>query len=314
MPGVHKRMQQSIPPESKLASGLAPDLQRASPISLSVESQMRQLEYRQTKPHRARCAGAILAIAALCAVQASNVSEALGQTGNPAIYGYRIVNVYPHDSRAFTQGLVYRDGFLFESTGLYGRSTLRKVRLESGEVIQQVPVDAKYFAEGLTDWGGLLIQLTWQSSIGFVYDLRTLALQSEFNYPGEGWGLTHDRGRLIMSDGSSSLRFLDPATFKEIGRVSVKDRGEPVENLNELEFVRNDLFANVWHTDRIAIIAPQSGQVIGWIDLSGLLSDIYRTNPEAVLNGIAYDTARDRLFVTGKLWPKLFEIQLERRR
>ncbi len=256
----------------------------------------------------------MLAIAALCAVQASNVSEASGQTGDPAIYGYRIVNVYPHDSRAFTQGLVYHHGFLFESTGLYGRSTLRKVRLESGEVIQQHPVDAKYFAEGLTDWGDRLIQLTWRSSIGFVYDLRTLRVQREFSYLGEGWGLTHDRKRLIMSDGSSSLRFLDPATFKEIGRVSVKDRGEPVENLNELDFVRNDVFANVWHTDRIAIIEPRSGQVIGWIDLSGLLSNSYRTDPEAVLNGIAYDSAGDRLFVTGKLWPKLFEIHLERRR
>jgi glutaminyl-peptide cyclotransferase len=256
----------------------------------------------------------MLAIAALSAVQASNVSEASGQTRNPVIYGYRIVNVYPHDSRAYTQGLVYHDGFLFESTGLYGRSTLRKVRLESGKVIQQYPVDAKYFAEGLTNWGGLLIQLTWQSRIGFVYDLRTFKVQREFSYLGEGWGLTHDREQLIMSDGSSSLRFLDPATFKEIGRLSVKDRGEAVENLNELEFVRNDVFANVWHTDRIAIIEPRSGQVIAWIDLSGLLSNSDRRDAEAVLNGIAYDTAGDRLFVTGKRWPKLFEIQLERRR
>jgi glutamine cyclotransferase len=275
---------------------------------------MRQFEYRQTKPHRARCAGAMLAIVALWGVQATNVSEVSGQTRNPSIYGYRIVNVYPHDFRAFTQGLVYHHGFLFESTGIYGRSTLRKVRLESGKVIQQYPLAAKYFAEGLTDWGGLLIQLTWQSSIGFVYDLRTLRVEREFSYLGEGWGLTHDRERLIMSDGSSSLRFLDPATFKETGRLLVKDGGEPVVNLNELEFVRNDVFANVWHTDRIAIIEPRSGQVIGWIDLGGLLPNSDRTNPEAVLNGIAYDPAGDRLFVTGKLWPKLFEIKLERRR
>jgi glutamine cyclotransferase len=274
---------------------------------------MRQLEYPQTKPHRVRCAGAMLAIVALWAVQASNISEASGQTGIPAVYGYRIVNVYPHDSLAYTQGLLYHHGFLFESTGLYARSTLRKVRLESGEVIQQHPLDAKYFAEGLTDWGDRLIQLTWRSSIGFVYDLHTLVVQREFSYLGEGWGLTHDRERLIMSDGSSNLRFLDPATFKEMGRLSVKDRGEPVENLNELEFVREHVYANVWHTDRIAIIEPRSGHVIGWIDLSGLMPNRDRADPEAVLNGIAYDTAGDRLFVTGKLWPKLFEIQLERR-
>jgi glutamine cyclotransferase len=275
---------------------------------------MRQLEYQQTKAHRTRWTGAMLAIAALCAVLASNVSEASGETGNPSIYGYRIVNVYPHDSRAFTQGLVYHEGFLFESTGRYGRSTLRKVRLESGEVIQQHPLGARYFAEGLTDWGDSLIQLTWRSGIGFVYDLRTLMVWREFTYLGEGWGLTHDRERLIMSDGSSNLRFLNPATFEEIGRLPVRDKGEPVENLNELEFVRNDIFANVWHTGRIAIIEPRSGQVVGWVDLSGLLSNRDRTDPEAVLNGIAYDTAGDRLFVTGKLWPKLFEIQLERRR
>jgi glutamine cyclotransferase len=275
---------------------------------------MRQLEHQQTKPHRKRCTVAMLAIAALCAVQAGTVLEASGQTGDPSIYGYRIVNVYPHDSRAFTQGLVYHDGFLFESTGLHGRSTLRKVRLETGEVLQQYSLGAKYFAEGLTDWGDRLIQLTWQSGIGFVYDLRTFTVQREFNYLGEGWGLTHDRERLIMSDGSSNLRFLDPATFKEIGRLSVRDKGEPVENLNELEFVRNDVFANVWHTDRIAIIEPRSGQVMGWVDLSGLLSNRDRTNSEAVLNGIAYDTGGDRLFVTGKLWSNLFEIRLERRR
>jgi glutamine cyclotransferase len=279
-----------------------------------MEWQMRQLEHQQAKPHRGRCAGAMLAILTLWAVQASSVSEASGQTGIPAVYGYRIVNVYPHDSRAYTQGLLYHDGFLFESTGLYGRSTLRKVRLESGDVIQQHPLEAKYFAEGLTDWGDRLIQLTWRSSIGFVYDLRTFVVWREFSYLGEGWGLTHDRYRLIMSDGSSNLRFLDPATFKEIGRVSVRDRGEPVENLNELEFVGSHVYANVWHTDRIAIIEPRSGQVIGWIHLGGLMPDRYRVNPEAVLNGIAYDAAGDRLFVTGKLWSKLFEIRLERRR
>jgi glutaminyl-peptide cyclotransferase len=233
---------------------------------------------------------------------------------SPAIYDYRVVNIYSHDSMAYTQGLLYRDGFLFESTGRRGQSTLRKVRLESGEVIQRCPIDTRYFAEGLTDWGDSLIQLTWRSNIGFVYDLRTFGLKGKFGYKGEGWGLTHDRERLIMSDGSSNLRFLDPATFKETGRVSVTDGGEAVLNLNELEFVRDELFANIWHSDRIARIEPRSGKVIGWIDLGGLLPEGERTDPEAVLNGIAYDAANDRLFVTGKLWPKLFEIKLERKR
>jgi glutaminyl-peptide cyclotransferase len=228
-------------------------------------------------------------------------------------YGYRIVHTYPHDPQAFTQGLVYRNGFLYESTGLNGRSSLRKVALETGEVVQREDVASQYFAEGLTDWGGRLMQLTYQTGVGFVYDLATFKLERTFRYAGEGWGLTHDRTRLIMSDGSSSLRFLDPATFQETGRLAVKDGDSPVENLNDLEYVRNEIFANVWHGDRIARIDPGSGRVTGWIDLTGLLSPMYPRDAEAVLNGIAYDAAGDRLFVTGKLWPKLFEITLERR-
>ncbi|MBZ5500097.1 MAG: glutaminyl-peptide cyclotransferase [Acidobacteriia bacterium] len=256
----------------------------------------------------------MLSIATLAALQIQNPSNSSGQAADAATYGYRVVHAYPHDAAAYTQGLLYRDGFLFESTGLNGRSTLRKVRLESGEVIQRCAVDPKYFAEGLTDWGDQLIQLTWLSNIGFFYDLSTFKVRGTFRFSGEGWGLAHDRQRLIMSDGSSTLRFLDPATFQEIGRLAVKDRGESVKNLNELEVVRNEIFANVWHTDRIARIEPRSGQVVGWIDLQGLLPTSDRRDPEAVLNGIAYDAARDRLFVTGKLWPKLFEIRLERRR
>lgn len=231
----------------------------------------------------------------------------------PPVYGYRIVNSYSHDPQAYTQGLIYRSGFLYESTGLNGRSTLRRVRLETGEVLQQERVDPTYFAEGLTDGNGRLIQLTWQSSIGFVYDLASFKLQSTFRYSGEGWGLTHDQTRLILSDGSDTLRFLDPATFQERGRVAVRDGNVPVKALNELEFVRGEIYANVWHTDRIARISPTSGRVVGWIDLTGLLSKVYQLEPEAVLNGIAYDADRDRLFVTGKLWPRLFEITLERR-
>ena len=230
-----------------------------------------------------------------------------------AVYGYRIVNSYPHDPEAFTQGLVYRDGFLYESTGRNGRSSLRKVRLETGEVLQEQRVDARYFAEGLVDWGDRVIQLTWQSNVGFVYDLSTFKILSTFRYTGEGWGLTRDRTRLILSDGTSTLRVLDPSTFLERGRLTVRDGNVPVEQLNELEYVRDEIFANVWHTDRIARISPVSGRVVGWIELTGLLPKTYRLDPEAVLNGIAYDAERDRLFVTGKLWPRLFEIRVERR-
>ncbi len=240
-------------------------------------------------------------------------SEPSTHAGGTVVYGYQVVSVYPHDSRAYTQGLIYRDGFLYESTGLNGRSTLRKVNLQTGEVIQQIAVDPRYFAEGLTDWGGRLVQLTWQSHLGFVYDLASFKIHRTFSYSGEGWGLTHDRSRLIMSDGSSELRFLNPETLQETERLNVRDGDAPVRDLNELEFVRGEIYANVWHTDRIARISPVSGQVTGWIELKGLLSGVYQLEPEAVLNGIAYDATHDRLFVTGKLWPKVFQIKLQRR-
>ena len=227
------------------------------------------------------------------------------------MYGYEVVNSYPHDREAFTQGLIFRNGFLFESTGLNGRSTVRKVRLESGEVLQRRTVDQQYFAEGLTDWGDRLLQLTWQSNIGLVYDLASFTLTSTFAYRGEGWGITHDSRRLIMSDGTPSLRFLDPVTFRETGRITVRDGAASVDELNELEFVKDRIFANVWQTDRIAMIDPESGAVTGWLDLKGLLTGRDASGAN-VLNGIAYDSVRDRLFVTGKLWPRLFEIRLRR--
>jgi glutamine cyclotransferase len=230
----------------------------------------------------------------------------------PASYGYRVVARYHHDSNAFTQGLVYRDGVLYESTGLEGRSSLRKVELATGRVLQQRPVARAYFAEGLTDWHDRLIQLTWQSNVAFAYDLATFAPLRTFSYEGEGWGLTHDGTHLIMSDGSADLRFLDPTTFRETKRITVRDRGKPVNELNELEMVKGEIFANVWQTDRICRIDPATGRVVGWIDLGGLLPPAERAGVD-VLNGIAYDAARDRLFVTGKLWPTLFEIELERR-
>lgn len=235
------------------------------------------------------------------------------QGGGQALYTYRIVNTYPHDSLAYTQGLIFKDGFLYESTGRNGESSLRKVRLETGEVIQNQAVDAKYFAEGLTDWRNRLLQLTWKDGLGFVYDLTTFKRVSTFNYTGEGWGLTHDDTRLILSDGSSTLRLLNPDTFRETGRINVRDRGQPVLQLNELEFIKGEIYANVWQTDRIARISPASGAVLGWIDLRGLMPNRTPGDMDAVLNGIAYDAAGDRLFVTGKWWPKLFEIRLERR-
>jgi glutaminyl-peptide cyclotransferase len=223
---------------------------------------------------------------------------------------YRIIHTYPHDPRAYTQGLLYKDGHLYESTGLNGRSSLRMVDLESGRVLQSDAVPSQYFAEGLAAWGSTLIQLTWQSHVAFVYDRFSFRLLRTLHYDGEGWGLTEDGKSLVESDGSATLRFFDPATFRELRRVMVKDHGEPVTQLNELEYVHGQIYANVWHTNRIARTSPATGQVQGWIDLTGLLPPGSVSDPEAVLNGIAYDSAHDRLFVTGKLWPKLFEIKV----
>jgi glutamine cyclotransferase len=260
---------------------------------------------------RASRAFGLLTVAAGLVLACANRSPA--QSGpRTAVYGYRIVHTYPHDSEAFTQGLVYRDGSLYESTGLNGRSSLRKVRLETGEVLQKRDVDTRYFAEGLTDWNGRLVQLTWQTNVAFVYDLLSFAPEQTFSYQGEGWGLTHDAARLILSDGSSTLRFFDPQTYREIGHVNVRDEAGPIERLNELELVGGEVFANVWQTDRICRIDPSTGRITGWIDLSGLLGPDERREAD-VLNGIAYDAAGGRLFVTGKLWPHLFEIALERR-
>lgn len=238
--------------------------------------------------------------------------DARGQAQTSApVHGYEVVNVFPHDREAFTQGLVYRDGVLYESTGLKGRSSLRKVQLETGRVLQQVRVDSRYFAEGLTDWNGQLLQLTWDTNIGFVYDLASFRQVRTFSYSGEGWGLAHDGTRLIMSDGTPTLRFLDPSTFRVLGTLQVKDGTLPVDDLNELEVVEGELWANVWTTDRIAVISLSTGAVTRWINLAGLMPAA-QTTGDAVLNGIAYDGAGKRLFVTGKLWPRLFEVR-ERR-
>jgi len=226
------------------------------------------------------------------------------------VAGYRVVHVFPHDPQAFTQGLEYLDGVFYEGTGLNGRSTIRKVRVENGEVLQVQKLDSQYFGEGIAVFGSTLFELTWQSGIGFLYDRATFQRKGTFTYRGEGWGLTHDGHRLIMSDGSAYLRFLDPATQKEISRLQVRDGGTPVVHLNELEYVKGEIFANVWQTDRIARISPKTGLVTGWIDLKGLLTASDQAQGVDVLNGIAYDAAGDRLFVTGKLWPKVFEIRI----
>ncbi len=251
------------------------------------------------------CLGAVVAFALLCAFKVEAAAPE---------YGYRVVHAYPHDRTAFTEGLFYLDGFLYESTGLEGRSSIRKEKLETGEVLQSRTVPPQYFGEGIVAWKDRLVELTWRSHVGFIYDLGTLAPFAQFQYPGEGWALTCDDHRLIMSDGTSELRFLDPDTLKELGRVRVTDDGRPVDQLNELEYVKGEVFANIWQTDRIARIDPKTGNVLGWIDLSGLLSDeAHKGAPVDVLNGIAYDAKGDRLFVTGKLWPQLFEIKLVRK-
>jgi glutaminyl-peptide cyclotransferase len=232
------------------------------------------------------------------------------RSGKPVqTFGYEIVRSYPHDRQAFTQGLVYRDGVFYEGTGLNGRSSIRKVKIETGEVLQIHSLDERYFGEGLTEWRGSLVQLTYKTEIGFVYDLATFKQVRTFTYRGEGWGLTHDGSRLIMSDGSHELRFIDPDTLKETKRLTVRQDGQPVENLNELEYVNGEIYANVWNTERIVRISPADGRVTGVVDLSGLLSASERSTTD-VLNGIAYDAAGDRLFVTGKLWPRVFQIKL----
>lgn len=227
------------------------------------------------------------------------------------IYGYDVLHVWPHERTAFTQGLLFLDGILLESTGLYGQSSLRKVDLETGNVVKRVEVPTQYFAEGLAALNSKLFQLTWQNQKGFVYDLASFRLEQEFSYQGEGWGLTTDGHLLIMSDGTDQIRFLDPGTFEEKRRVAVLAHGQPVLRLNELEYIKGEVFANVWGSDYVVRIDPATGKVVGVIDFTGLLAAQDRTENTDVLNGIAYDAAGDRLFVTGKRWPKLFEVRLK---
>jgi glutamine cyclotransferase len=249
-----------------------------------------------------------------CSTPADSVNSPGSPEGDtsagPPTYTYKIIKAYPHDRRAFTQGLAFEDGVLYESTGLRGQSTLRKVDLTTGAILQSHRLPARFFGEGMTIFGNQIMQLTWQSRLGLVYDKQSFTLLQQFYYPMEGWGITHDGRRLILSDGTSTLYFLDPKTFTKLGQIKVSDPTGPVAHLNELEYVQGEIYANVWQTDRIARIAPDTGQVLGWIDLGGLLDRDHLREPVDVLNGIAYDAQGDRLFVTGKWWPRLFEIAL----
>jgi glutaminyl-peptide cyclotransferase len=263
---------------------------------------------------------AIFVIACSASQVTNRPQEASGnQQGNgtksPAgvqTFTYEVIKTYPHDPEAYTQGLVFHEEVLFESTGLNGRSSIRKVDLLTGKVLKKVDVAPQFFGEGLALFNGRAYQLTWQSQRGFIYDLTEFGLIDTFSYTGEGWGLTHDGRSLIMSDGTPRIRFLKPDNLAVERVINVTDGSIPISQINELEYIKGEIYANIYMTDRIARIDPQSGKVTAWIiNLSGLLSPEDRQRPVDVLNGIAYDAARDRLFVTGKLWPKLFEIKLK---
>jgi glutamine cyclotransferase len=239
-----------------------------------------------------------------------NLTATPSPTPTPTVtnYGYNIVNTYPHDSDAFTEGLVYSDSTLYESTGLNGASSLRQVDLTTGNLLEEISLPEEYFGEGITIVNNTIIQLTWQSNIGFIYDKNTFATLGNFTYPTEGWGLTYDGKQLIMSDGTDNLYFLNPTTFQQIGQVAVHYGTTSVTKINELEYINGDVYANIWLTNKIAMINPETGQLKAWIDLTGLPTPA--SNGDNVLNGIAYDQKNDRLFVTGKEWPNIYQIKL----
>ncbi len=254
----------------------------------------------------------LIVIVALGAYVALNFHPSNGgetSQDEPTDYTYTVLNTYPHDTTAFTEGLVFHDGFLYESTGLNGNSTLRREELETGKILQLYLLPEQYFGEGITIIGERIIQLTWQSQVGFVYDKTTFQLSGEFSYPTEGWGITSNGTSLIMSDGTANLYFLNPETYERTGQIQVHDGNMSIAMLNELEYVNGDVYANVWLTNRIAIINIQTGQVKGWVDLEGLNTNV-TSNSDDVLNGIAYNSVGNRLFVTGKRWSQLFEIDL----
>jgi glutaminyl-peptide cyclotransferase len=251
----------------------------------------------------------LVGAATLSAVVTQAPARAVAKASTATEYGYKVVKTYAHDRRAFTQGLEFRAGILYESTGREGLSWIRRWKVESGEVLQQVDLSPEYFGEGITVLNGLITQLTYKTEVGFVYDQASFKRLRQFNYPGEGWGLTNDGTHIFMSDGSAQIRVWDPKTLKETGRITVKDGAKEVAALNELEYIRGEIWANIWLTDRIVRFSPKDGRVTGWIDLAGILTPGERAGAD-VLNGIAFDAMGDRIFVTGKLWPKIFEIKL----
>jgi glutamine cyclotransferase len=254
----------------------------------------------------------VLACSDSSTAKQASIGAATAEEAVP-VYSYQVINTWPHDAEAYTQGLVFHDGSLFESTGLRGASSLRRVELKTGKVKKKVDVARPYFAEGMTIFGDKIFQLTWQTQKGFVYDLKKLQPTGEFTYEGEGWGLTHDSQSLIMSDGTNRIRFLDPATFQVQRTISVYENGQPLTDLNELEYIKGEIYANIWKTNRIVRIDPTTGKINAWIDMTGLHHQGDDNETENCLNGIAYDAESDRLFVTGKRWPKLFEIRLVRK-
>lgn len=255
--------------------------------------------------------GVLLTVVVLICVMLSSSMMALGP-GEATRYTFAIINRYPHDPSAFTQGLVFNDGHLFEGTGLYGQSSLRRISLEDGAILNQVGLEPEFFGEGIAILGDRLFQLTWLEGRGFVYDLPSLERIDEFSYQSEGWGLTTDGEHLIMSHGSNVLTFLDPLSYQPISQLKVTGEDGPIRYLNELEYINGEIFANIWFSDFICRIDPQTGKVLGWIDLSHLCALERAENPGIdVLNGIAYDSKDERLFVTGKLWPHIYEIRLE---
>ncbi len=238
------------------------------------------------------------------------IGPSAGAFAATPVFGYKVIAKYPHSTASYTEGFFYRDGMFYEGTGLQGHSEVLAVDPSTGQPGQRVPVPPSYFGEGIVDWGPNILEWTWQSHTGFVLDRFSLRTLRQFHYTGEGWGMTRTRKELITSDGTATLRFRNPETFAETHHILVHDGTAPVQQLNELEYIKGTIYANVWHSDRIACISPRDGRVLSWIDLTGLLPDNQRLNAESVLNGIAYDARHDRLFVTGKQWPFVFEIKV----
>jgi len=275
-----------------------------SPLSWSMQDRLR-IGVGRSMPARVGAIALVLVIGLLL-----GLADDRARAAGAPVSSVRVVARFPHDPDAFTQGLVIAGGELYEGTGRYGQSSLRRVDLETGRVLEQVALPDHWFGEGITDWQGELIQLTWRAGVGLRYDRRSLEPRERFRIRGEGWGLTQDGRHWIMSDGSAELRFLDPTDGRELRRLPVMQGDKPIQRLNELEYVRNEVWANLWYQDVLVRIDPSDGRVLGYIDLSDLWPADQPRRSEQVLNGIAFDADNGRLFVTGKCWPWLYQIEL----